>query len=588
MSLRASHGRLTIGVLTGWQYYWTETSRSYLDLLYRGIRTAAHDHDCNLLLACGMGPSATADDPARPAWPMSAPDVDFVPIGPWNTDGLIVLSPLLVEACSHYIQDLVAHQFPIVFVGTGQAGLTIAADNETGVIEALRHLIEHGHRQIAYIAGGPEDAEGDGIERLHTYQRVVQTYGLDSDARLIDFGRHTAVGGYQAMQRILSSGVAFTAVLASNDESAYGARQALKEAQRDVPRDVALIGFDDRPEAAVQEPALSSVHIPLFRMGYRALELILQEIQGQPSPVMRYTMPVRLVTRESCGCGVREGPSQNAELNVPVSLEEQVARRLQIERDIEESVLSETPRFSPETIRTMCQRLVAAFTTAVEQRQFEILQQAVAGVLEQTKAISEGMHIWQAAVSILYDEAQVFLPPEASTTLQLWARDILDRTRIIISDATWQQHQRYVLQQGRMLDRVGRLTAQLLHALDEARIFEVLARHLPAMSIRRAALAFFESAGDDAVAWSNLRLVTPLETEPIHFLSREFPPEPWRSSEEALSLVLIPMVSQRGPSGYVAFDADQLDLQGAIVQQLNAALNNVQLYREAVEGRRLA
>jgi signal transduction histidine kinase/AraC-like DNA-binding protein/ABC-type sugar transport system substrate-binding protein len=588
MTLRTPNGRFTIGVLTGWQYYWTETSRSYLDLLYRGIRTAAHDYDCNLLLACGMGPSATSDDPAHPAWPISAPDVDFVPIGPWNTDGLIVLNPLLVEACSHYIQNLIARQFPIIFVGTGQKGLTIAADNETGMLEALHHLIEHGHRQIAYIAGGPEDTEGDSGERLNAFQRVVQTYGLESDARLIDFGLHTAEGGHQAMRRILSSGVPFTAVLASNDESAFGAMRALTEAQRNIPQDVALIGFDDRPEAAVQEPALSSVHIPLFKMGYRALELLLQEIQGQPSPDMRHNMPVRLVPRESCGCGKREVLSHSANPSVPASSAEQAARRFQIEQDIVESVLSETLRFSPEMIRTMCQRLIAAFTTAVEQHDFEILQQAVLSALEQTKAISEGMHIWQTAISILRDEVEVFWPLPAPAAVQLWARDVLDRAHLIISEATWQQYQRYVVKQGRMLDRVGRLTAQLLHALNETQIFEVLAHHLPAMGIRRAALAFFEAAGEDAVAWSNLRMVPHVDEAPVRFPSREFPPGPLQSREEVLSLVLIPMISQHGPSGYVAFDADQLDLQGAIVQQLTAALNNVQLYHEAVEGRRLA
>jgi DNA-binding LacI/PurR family transcriptional regulator len=519
MQQRASSERLTIGVLTGWQYYWTETSRSYLDLLYRGIRTASHDYGCNLLLACGTGPSATSDDPARPAWPITAADVDFVPIGPWNTDGLIVLNPLLVEACSHYIQDLIARRFPIIFVGTGQGQqvLTIAADNETGVIEAFRHLIDHGHRQIAYLAGGPEDIEGDSCERLNTYQRVAQAYGLASDARLIDYGLHTAEGGYQAMRRILSSGVPFTAVLASNDESAFGAMRALTEAHLNIPQDVALIGFDDRPEAAIHEPTLSSIHIPLFKMGYRALELLLQEIRGEPSPQLRHTMPVRLVLRESCGCGKREVLADSADLTVPTSTAEQAVRRFQIEQDIVEAVLSETLRFSPGTIRTMCQRLITAFTSAVEQHNFEILQQAVLSVLEQTKAISEGMHIWQAAISILRDEVQVFWPLPAPAAEQLWARDVLDRARLIVSEATWQQYQSYVVKQGRMLDRVGRLTAQLLHALDETQIFEVLARHLPAMGIRRAALAFFEAAGEDAVAWSNLRMVPPLDEAPARF-----------------------------------------------------------------------
>src|SRR5512141_1262963 len=323
------------------------------------------------------------------------------------------------------------------------------------------------------------------------------------------------------MAWILIRRVPFTAVVASNDESAFGAMQALKEAHRNVPGDVAVIGFDDRPEAAVQDPTLSSVHIPLFKMGYRALELILREIQGPPSPVMRYTMPVHLVLRESCGCGNREVPLRSAEPSALASPGDRAVRRPQIEQDIAESGLSATLRFGPEAIRTMCRRLVTAFTAAVEQHDFEILQQAVFGVLEQTKAISEGMHVWQTAISMLRDEAQAFLPPEASAAAQLWAHDVLDQARILVSEATWQQHQRYVVQQGRMFDRVGRLTAQLVHALDEAHIFEVLAHHLPAMGIRRAALTFFEPAGEDAVAWSNLRLVSSPGTMPLRFPSRE-------------------------------------------------------------------
>jgi signal transduction histidine kinase/DNA-binding LacI/PurR family transcriptional regulator/AraC-like DNA-binding protein len=588
MTARASHKRLTIGVLTGWQYYWTETSRSYLDLLYRGIRTAAHDHNINLLLACGMGPSATADDPARPAWPLSMPGVDFVPIGPGNTAGLIVLSPLLVEACGHYIQDLIAHQFPVIFVGTGQMGLTIAADNNAGILAALRHLIDHGHRAIAYVAGGPDESEGDGLERMLTYQRAVETYGLATDARLIDYGQHTFEGGYQAMQQILSRGMHFTAVLTSNDESAFGAIRALNEAHRRVPEDVAVIGFDDRPEAAVHEPALSSVRIPLFKMGYCALELLLQEIQGSPSPVTRYNMPVQLVCRASCGCGDRAASSHTAEIDVATSPAEQAARRDQIEQELVESVLSEIVHFDPEAIRAMCRQLVTAFAASVEKQDDAGLQQCVGDVLEQTKALGEGLHIWQTVISILGDEVRVFVPPDSSAAAQAWAQAALDRARIIISQATWQQQQQSALRQGRMVDRVGRLTAQLLHAQDETQIFDVLTQHLPALGIRRAALAFLEAEGEDAAAWSNLHMVPRHGTRPVRFRSREFPPEPLQAAAEALSLVLIPMVSQHGPTGYVAFDADQLDLQGAIVQQLTAALNNVQLYREAVEGRRLA
>ena len=90
----AHHTRPTLGVLAGWQFYWTATPLSYLNPIFHGIRSAAIDRGCNVLFACGMGPSANPTDPLRPAWPVPSADVDFVPVGPWNTDGLIAINPL--------------------------------------------------------------------------------------------------------------------------------------------------------------------------------------------------------------------------------------------------------------------------------------------------------------------------------------------------------------------------------------------------------------------------------------------------------------------------------------------------------------
>lgn len=74
--------RSTSGVLAGWQIYWTARPLSYLNPIFRGIIQAAADLGCNLLLGCGLGPTASASDPLRPAWPFPSPDTDFVPIGP--------------------------------------------------------------------------------------------------------------------------------------------------------------------------------------------------------------------------------------------------------------------------------------------------------------------------------------------------------------------------------------------------------------------------------------------------------------------------------------------------------------------------
>ena len=84
--------RLTIGVLTGWQVY-AGTLHNFLDYVFRGIKAAAHDLNCNLMIGCGVGQPYPIGS-GYPAIPFTAPFGNFVPVGPWNTDGLIVVAPV--------------------------------------------------------------------------------------------------------------------------------------------------------------------------------------------------------------------------------------------------------------------------------------------------------------------------------------------------------------------------------------------------------------------------------------------------------------------------------------------------------------
>jgi signal transduction histidine kinase/AraC-like DNA-binding protein/ABC-type sugar transport system substrate-binding protein len=546
--------RPTIGVLAGWQFYWTATPLSYLNPIFHGIRSAAIDRGCNVLFACGMGPSANPTDPLRPAWPVPLPDADFVPVGPWNTDGLIAINPLQSPDRSSYIQALITQGHPIIFVGSGEVGPTIVADNAGGIRAAMQHLVEHGHRRIAFIAGTPEDLGGDSGDRLRAYQSAVRDLQLADEESLITFGRHVYDGGYQALQQLMASGVEFSAVLASNDESALGALQALKEAGRRIPQDVALIGFDDRPESAIQTPALTSVQIPLFKLGYQAVELMLQQIDHQPDAPQLIRVPTRLVRRESCGCG-----------HVHSSASFQLAGQDSILPHMIDAVAREAQHTSADQIQHACAELLAAFTTD----RFEVTLETI---LTQAAAQQEDVAIWQGAISIL-SEAQ----PDRS--------DQIDQARLLIADQVQRQHRQALVDQQWRIDRLGVLTAHLLSALDEDQIFGVLAQHLPEMGMPWAGVAFFEAEKTDRLAASRLHRIPSQQI--VRFASREFPPLDLNLSEP-FSVALLPLTHRGGLSGYAVFDTSQLEVYGAIVQQLAAALHNAQLYREATEGRRLA
>ncbi len=607
MSPISHPGRPTIGVLAGWQIYWTARPLSYLNPIFRGIRQAAEDLDCNLLLGCGLGPTASSSDPLRPAWPFLSPETDFVPIGPWNTDGLIAITPLHSEARSHDLQQVRAAgrgmPFPVQFIGSGENGPTIVADNAGGIVAALGHLVEHGHRRIAFIAGSLEDMSGDTGARLAAYRTALAQHGLPSDERLVAYGRHDYDFGCAAMRRIIDSGAEFTAVLASNDESAFGALQALGEAGLKVPQDVAIIGFDDRPECAVQEPALTSVHIPLFKMGYRAVTLLLQQIRGGVEPVEAATMPspvqmaTRLVLRESCGCGwnshrLQRGRVSNLPLLAPSESAAEVSqpadRHVRLVQVMTEAILAATQGSDFGAVHQRCQRLVEATIADVEQRDLLGFQETLAGLLRETAAEGEDTHVWQAAISHLGSELPALLAAWGQPATRDVARELLDQARVAISAATLRQHQQFVVDQSQTAGRIGLLTARLLTALDETQVYQILAQHLPEMGIRTAAVVLLEAEGEDPVAWSSLRTITAAAQPTCRFRTHDYPPAALEANVQPFSQALLPLVNPRGQLGYVAFDTTHLELYGAIAQQIAGALNTAQLYREATEGRRLA
>jgi signal transduction histidine kinase/DNA-binding LacI/PurR family transcriptional regulator/CheY-like chemotaxis protein len=579
------HGRPTLGVLAGWQFYRTATNLSYLKPLFKGINQAAQDLGCNVFFGCGMGASASPEDPIRPAWPIPAPDVDTIPISPLNTDGLIVFNPLHSAARSQYIQDLIKTGHPVLFIGSGEPGPTLVADNSSGIFEAIQHLVNHGHRQIAFLAGSPDDMSGDTGERLSAYHMAIASHGLESDARRVVFGRHVYDGGYAAMRQIMDSDVALTAVLSSNDEMALGAMRALQEAGCRVPQDVAMIGFDNRLEGAAYDPPLSSIHVPLFTMGQRGVELLLQHIEGKSDLPVRNNIPAHLILRESCGCGPkRYFQALTDKANQPSDAvgENQWSKLVPA---ISETILSQAQSIGEDECMALCQSLVDAFCSSVKHNNWAEFSQVLAGILERTIAGEDDASIWQDALDLIGEKYtnQRMNDPEWAL-----AQHILDEASQMIITHMQRQYRQYVANQLWTSSRLSLLTASLMIALDEEQIYRTLAQHLPEMGVHLAKIVLFEPEGQHPQAWSTAWNIINLDQAPLHFPTQEFPPQEMFDQESPFTLALIPLVHQSGQLGFAVFGTEYFDLYGAIVQQVAGALNTARLYRQAIEGRRLA
>ena len=579
--------RPTIGILPGWSGLSGLIPDRYLASVIRGIQSAARQRQCHLLLAWGLG-RVTDSNTMHPAWPVVSPDSDFVPVGPWNTDGLIVFAPLRHEARSRYLQELSDRGFPVLYIATGERGPTISVNNAEGIHQAVAHLAGHGHRQIAFLSGDPNDP-GDSQSRLDAYYTAMRQQGLPVDPRLVEAGWHNLTGGYEAAGRILQSGSEFTAVVASDDISAIGAMRAIREAGLRIPQDIAIVGFDDQPDAIAQVPPLASIHIPLAEMGEQALSLMFDHLVSG-SALDSFQIPTRLIPRQSCGClpqvvssaGNGEGSSQGVASHsdpTPYPLEALVPQ-LVTEMTATLAPASRFP-FGERTSR-LCTSLVEAFYTSLKEQRSTHFLEALMRVLQELELAEDDINSWQSVISTLRHEMTRLPGIWAQARTHHFAEDLLHQARTAISESAQRQDFQHRYQLEILAQSLSELNARLSATLDERQAVQILEAHLTAIGIQHARVALFEAEGDDPAAWSTL-LHSYSEAANQRFFTREFPP-PWLyPAGEPLTLALVPLVFQDEPFGYVAFDAKNLGPCAIIARQLAATFKAARLHAQVFE-----
>jgi LacI family transcriptional regulator len=188
----------------------------------------------------------------------------------------------------------------------------IVLDHHSAVEKALIHLYGLGHRDIAFMRG--PRAIPDSEFRWESIQTVAREMGLRIDPahviRIDAAGWSMKIGyhpmapeiGYKPMQALLEKSRDFTAIFCFNDIAAIGAIRALRDAGLSVPNDVSVVGFDDILSAAYSTPSLTTVRQPLFEMGKRGAEVLLDRIANREKeyPAEIVVAP-ELVVRESTG-----------------------------------------------------------------------------------------------------------------------------------------------------------------------------------------------------------------------------------------------------------------------------------------------
>lgn len=154
----------------------------------------------------------------------------------------------------------------------------VCCDHKGSALNATQALIARGHREIAFITGSPDSPTA--LERLAGYKEALRQAGIAADVQRIVQGKWTPACGAKAVTQLLENHIAFSAIIASNDDMAVGALKQLNAAGIAVPQQVSLIGFDDIPVAPFLLPALSSVKDPVTDMIHESINRLTSMLDG--------------------------------------------------------------------------------------------------------------------------------------------------------------------------------------------------------------------------------------------------------------------------------------------------------------------
>lgn len=174
----------------------------------------------------------------------------------------------------------------------------VTSTNYAGTLAAMEYLIGLGHRRIGFVGGRPDLRSA--IQRFQAYLDGLARAGIAADQSLVEAGDFSTRTGRLCTQRLLSLPERPTAILAANDQSAFGAMEAAREAGLRIPEDLSLIGFDNIPEAAYVHPGLTTVDQFIEKMGCLATTMLIALIQGKPLDADQCTVATQLIVRESC------------------------------------------------------------------------------------------------------------------------------------------------------------------------------------------------------------------------------------------------------------------------------------------------
>ncbi len=548
-----------------------------LELEWRGVVDMAREQDANLVCFSGGALLSPREFEAQA-------NVLYDLASTEQLDGMVIwASNVGTYITPEQVQEFLGrfHPLPVVSGAYVVPGIpSVLQSNTQGMRQAMLHLIEvHGCRRIAFLRG-PENHYG-AQERYQAYLDGLLEHGLPLNPDLIsppvDWMEGAIAMAALLDERKLLPPVDFDAIVAASDLLALAAMTGLQVRGIPVPKQVAVIGYDDSALARITLPPLTSVTTPFYELGRQAVVLLLDQIRGEPVPEQT-TLPGELIVRQSCGClsplaaQAAAGPVTPAREPLRTALAKQRERIL---TEMQQAVGA----FEPACMGSGL--LLDSFVGEMTGQAPNSFLQELEEVLRQVMNSGGNVIAWQAALSTLRRQTLPYLEGESLAR----AEDLGHQARVILGEAAARVEARqafHVEQQAQILREIG---AAMITTFEVGELMNRLARDLLRLGIPSCYLALYQDPHKPA-EWSRLLLAynqqgrIQIEPNGHRFPSRQLIPE-GLFQDRRYNFVVEPLYFRENQLGFVLFEVGPLEasIYQVLRTQISSALQGAILVR---------
>lgn len=564
--------------------------------LWPGLLDAAERHDVNLISFPGgrLNASIAFESQRNLIFDLASSEcIDGLVTWASSLGG--VLSPSETSAFHQRYQAL-----PMVSLAQFMEGLpTVALDSYQGMRALLKHLIQdHGFIRLAFIRGPEEHYYAQ--ERYRAYLDTLQTYNLPLVPELVTRPLRWE-SGVEAVQILLDErglvpGKDFQAVVAVSDMLALWALKSLQSRGFEVPGYVAVTGFNDSIEERLATPPLTTVNLPFYDQGAKAVDLLLAQLAGETIPAM-ITLPSSLVVRQSCGCASKAvqmaaflpKPEPAASESAGLRLQQQ-SGRLHCLAEMAEAAGNGSAQYTA-LFAALLDGLLADLQSIRAQKSSSRFLQKMGEALDHAAQRRQPLNLWNGVISIL----RRWVLPDLSVDQHAAIDTLFGQARVMISEAILRSQSYWQWQAERQADILRETNRALLTTFDVAQLGNVLFEHLPGLGIPSAYLVLYENTPEPA-GFSRLMMAyteqgrVSIDPSGWRFPTSQLVPREFLPQHRRYSLVVEPLYFQEKPLGYAVFENGPRDgnIYELVRGNLSSAIQGARLFEEIQKARLIA